>query len=99
MIFAFVEAEKANHSILLMYWVLKVSKSGYYVWRTRAPSERTRADVALTERNRRIYERSRGAYGSLRNAATKRPACRIRFGRALGRYITRLGRRSGRVVP
>ena len=41
MIFAFVEAEKANHSILLMYWVLKVSKSGYYVWRTRAPSERT----------------------------------------------------------
>jgi transposase InsO family protein len=43
--------------------VLGVSPSGYWAWRGRGPSVRSRADTALTERIRTIHERSRGTYG------------------------------------
>ena len=66
MIFGFVEAEKADHSISTMCRVLKVSKSGYYDWRGRPLSERARADAALTERIERVHRDSRGTYGAPR---------------------------------
>ena len=66
MIYGFVEAEKANHSIGTMCRVLEVSKSGYYGWRNRPPSERAKANAALTERIRRIHRDSRGTYGAPR---------------------------------
>ena len=46
--------------------VLHVSPSGYYAWRRRAPSARTRADVGLTARIRGLHERSFGTYGAPR---------------------------------
>jgi len=43
--------------------VLRVSTSGYYEWRGRAPSPRAVADAALTAQIREIHASSRGTYG------------------------------------
>lgn len=39
--------------------VLKVSKSGYYGWRSRPPSARAKADAALSEWIGRVHRDSR----------------------------------------
>jgi putative transposase len=65
-VFAFIEAEKANHSVTLLCRLLGVSRSGYYAWRARPASARTRSDRMLTEQIRTIHERSRGTYGAPR---------------------------------
>ena len=59
MIYAFVEAEKAYHRVNAMYRILKVSKSGFYSWRDRAPSARAKSDAALSEKIVRIHRDSR----------------------------------------
>lgn len=46
--------------------VLKVSRSGYYAWRERPPSERSRADAALAEKIGRVHRDSKGTYGAPR---------------------------------
>ena len=46
--------------------VLGVSSSGYHAWRSRPPSDRRKADAALTERIRSIHERSWRTYGTPR---------------------------------
>jgi putative transposase len=61
-----IEAERTNFSVPLMCRMLGVSRSGYYGWRDREPSRRSRENVALTERIREIHERSRETYGSPR---------------------------------
>lgn len=61
-----VEAERTNFSVPLMCRVLGVSRSGYYDWRSRTPSARSRQDVELTERITEIHQRSRQTYGSPR---------------------------------
>lgn len=67
MIYRFVAAEKANHSIKAMCRVLGVSRSGYFAWATRPPSPRAVADERLTTRIREIHaERHRRVYGSPR---------------------------------
>ena len=46
--------------------VLEVSRSGYYAWLKRPPSQRTQEDKQLTNRIRTIYTRSKGTYGAAR---------------------------------
>jgi putative transposase len=65
-IYGFVEAEKANHRVSAMCRTLKVSKSGYYGWRKRPPSQRAKADAVLCEQIERIHRQSRGTYGAPR---------------------------------
>ena len=43
-----------------------VARSGYYAWRERSPSRRSRANAVLLHRIRRIHDRSHGIYGSPR---------------------------------
>ncbi len=62
----FIEQEKANHSVKLMCRVLEVSRSGYYAWCERGPSQRERADAALSKTIKSIHEQSRGTYGAPR---------------------------------
>lgn len=61
--YAFIEREKANYPITRLIRVLQVSRSAYYVWRTRVPSERERANEALLKRIQAVHEASRGTYG------------------------------------
>jgi putative transposase len=66
-IYAFVvEAEKANHRVSAMCKTLKVSKSGFYGWRVRAPCARGRADALLSEKIARIHTDSHETYGAPR---------------------------------
>jgi putative transposase len=46
--------------------MLGVSKSGYYAWRRRPPSERSRFDAVLAEKIVTIHRNSRATYGSPR---------------------------------
>jgi putative transposase len=65
-IYAFIETEKASHRVSAMCRTLKVSKSGFYSWRDRAPSDRARADALLLEKIVRIHRDSRETYGAPR---------------------------------
>jgi putative transposase len=61
-----IEAEKARHSVPLLCKLLGVSRSGYYAWRRRPPSERTRFDAVLSEKIETIHPNSRATYGAPR---------------------------------
>jgi hypothetical protein len=60
-----IEAQRASFSVTLMCRVLGVSRSGYYDWKDRPPSRRSREDAALTERIYEIHYRSRATYSTL----------------------------------
>ncbi len=86
--FKLIAAEKANHPIDLMCTVLGVSRSGFYAWSTRAPSDRALTDAWLLEQIRE----NRGVYGSPRIQAELRLGRGIRVGR---KRVQRLMRRAG----
>jgi putative transposase len=65
-IYAFIQAQKANHRVSVMCRTLKVSNSGFYGWRDRAPSARAQSDALLTEKISRIHRDSRETYGAPR---------------------------------
>ena len=57
---------QALYPIATMCRVLGVSPSGYYAWRQRKPSKRSRSDAALSHLIREIHAWSRGTYGEPR---------------------------------
>jgi transposase InsO family protein len=65
-VFWFIEEEKANHAVSTMCRVLEVSRSGYYAWSSRPPSERAVQNAALVDEIRRVHAESDGTYGSRR---------------------------------
>ena len=90
-LFRFVDAEKAYLPVALLCRMLGISRSGYYAWRGRSPSRRSREDAALTERIAQIHRRSRETYGYPRVHAELR-ALGVRCGR---RRVARLMREAG----
>ena len=64
--FRFIDAEKGNFDVAVMCRVLGVSRSGYYAWAQRPPSERTLANAKLVDEIRRVHAESDGTYGSRR---------------------------------
>src|SRR6185436_1256595 len=64
--FRFIEAEKATFPIRALCRALAVSPSGYYAWRSRGPSPRTRTDLGLQHAIRVVHAETRGRYGSPR---------------------------------
>lgn len=78
--YACIERHRSEFDLSLMRRVLGVSHSGFYAWRTRAPSERAREDQRLRVHIRSIFRRSRRTYGSPRIHAELR-AQGIRCGR------------------
>jgi len=65
-VFGFVLAKKAEHSIAMMCRVLEVSRSGYHAWTTRPASARAVKDARLSARIAVLHKRRRGVYGSPR---------------------------------
>jgi putative transposase len=61
--FRLIDAERAGYPVAMLCRMLGVSKSGYYAWRSRPPSERRGQDALLTEKIREIHSRSRETYG------------------------------------
>jgi putative transposase len=47
-LFRFIDAERAHLPVALLCRMLGVSRSGYYAWRSRPPSMRSRQDATLT---------------------------------------------------
>jgi putative transposase len=56
-------ARQADFPVRTLCRVLRVSVSGFYAWRQRAPSPRAVANAVLTERIRLIHKESGGSYG------------------------------------
>jgi putative transposase len=89
--YSLIDAEKASYPISLLCRVLRVSRSGYYGWKVRPPSERDRENAALTQKIREIHSRSRQVYGYPRVHAELR-ALGVRCSR---KRVARLMRKAG----
>lgn len=65
--FALIDAERAEAMpvapVAELCRVLKVSRSGYYAWKARGPSQRKRDDEALAVKVLEVHEKSRRTYG------------------------------------
>jgi len=64
--FAFIHDHQEEFPVDIVCDVLCVSRSGYYAWRRRAPSARSRRREQLTEQIRQIHRDSREVYGAPR---------------------------------
>lgn len=64
--YQFVQQHLGQFSIAALCRVLNVSRSGYYAWRRRDPSERQKEDDTLLVKICSFFENSKGTYGSLR---------------------------------
>src|SRR5215210_1216959 len=63
MTFRFIDAERANHHVATMCRVLRVSRSGFYAWHVRSPSDRLLSDRVLAGRIASIHAASDSTYG------------------------------------
>ena len=79
--FRLIAAEKANHPVDLLCQLLGVSRSGFYAWQSRPPSDRALSDAWLLERIREIHAANRGVYGAPRVHAELRLGHDIGVGR------------------
>jgi transposase InsO family protein len=64
--FAFISAEKASTPVSVLCRVLEVTRSGFYAWQQRAPSERAIDDQKLALEIAAIHKASGETYGSPR---------------------------------
>ena len=62
--YACIDHRRNQYPVTMMCRVLKVSKSGYYAWRTRPESARAKTDRELTQVIRRLHKDCHGVYGS-----------------------------------
>lgn len=64
--FTFIEEHRETWPVAIQCVVLEVSRSGFYAWRGREPSQTERRREALTETIREVHQASRATYGSPR---------------------------------
>lgn len=64
--FRFVSAHRQDHSVKRLCSAVEVSRSGYYAWCGRPPSDRVVADAHLTNAIFDVYVASRRTYGAPR---------------------------------
>lgn len=64
--YIFIAAHEQEFQVKRMCWVLSVKRSGYYAWRKRIPSERTKANEILLAMIEMQHKKSRETYGSPR---------------------------------
>jgi putative transposase len=91
-VYRLISAEKARTPVSMSCRLLGVSRSGYYEWERRAPSDRALTDAWLTEKIRQIHAAHRKVYGSPRIHAELRLAHDVCVGR---KRVERLMRAAG----
>ena len=92
--FEAIEEQSDEIPVSRLCEVLQVSRSGYYAWCGREPSQRQQSDERLTEMIAEIFHEHHGCYGSPRIHAVLRKA-----GYGVGRKrVARLMRQAG-LVP
>ncbi len=64
--FAFIKEHHRSWPVAVMCRVLKVARSGFYAWRRRPPSARSRRDEELLAGIRKVHQANRELYGSPR---------------------------------
>lgn len=64
--YRFIKDHQVEFPVMRMCKVLTVSRSSYYAWRDRPPSQRELANQALVEQIQDIHQNSRETYGSPR---------------------------------
>ena len=84
-----IAAERARLPVSRQCELMGVSRSGYYDWERRAPSDRQLADAWLTEQIKEIHSQARGVYGSRRIQAE------LRLGRGIEASRKRVQRLMG----
>ncbi len=91
-VYRMISAEKASTPVSVACALLGVSRSGYYEWATRAPSDRALSDAWLLEKIRAIWAENRKVYGAPRIHADLRMKHGVRVGR---KRVERLMRGAG----
>ncbi len=87
-----ISAQRARTPVSVACELLGVSRSGFYGWQTRAPSQRALHDAWLTGRIKEIWKANREVYGAPRIHAELRMAHGIRVSRE---RVERLMREAG----
>ena len=64
--YGFIRAHQDQFSVARMCAVLQVSRNGYYDWRDRPESKRSRDNRTVLSQIREVHTRSREAYGALK---------------------------------
>jgi hypothetical protein len=72
MMYRLISAEKARIPVSVACELLGVSRSGYYAWAARAPSDRALSDAWLITKIKDIHNDNRQVYGSRRVTAELR---------------------------
>ena len=91
-VYRMISAEKARTPVSVACELLGVSRSGYYAWASRVPSDRALSDAWLLEKIREIWTQNRQVYGAPRVHAELRMGQGIRVGR---KRVERLMRQAG----
>ena len=61
--YAFIEEHRTQHRVRRLCALLEVSAAGYYEWRERPQSARTRNNLVLLREIQAAHAKSRGTYG------------------------------------
>jgi len=64
-----IERHRKLYPVRMMCQLLKVSRSGFYAWKSRPESQRVKTDCILRPKIHQIHEQSKGVYGSPRICA------------------------------
>ena len=64
--YRFVHAHQAEHRLTQLCQTLSVSRSGYYAWRRRPASARTRANARLLEQIQQLHRQTQARYGAVK---------------------------------
>ena len=64
--YAFIRTHESVHRVTRLCAALAVSRSGYYAWRDRVPSARTREDGRLLPLLRQLHREMREQYGAVK---------------------------------
>ena len=70
--FAFIDAEKARHTVRMICRVIRVSRAAYYAWRDAQVAPKADVDALVRVHIRGVHRASRGTYGSPRMTAALR---------------------------